>query len=41
MRDPDMTLDLDTLETSFDLIAPRGEELVDVFSRGCSKRRLR
>ena len=26
-----MTLDLDTLETSFDLIAPRGEELVDVF----------
>jgi hemoglobin-like flavoprotein len=26
-----MTLDLETLETSFDLIAPRGEELVDVF----------
>jgi hemoglobin-like flavoprotein len=26
-----MGLDLDTLETSFDLIAPRGEELVDVF----------
>ena len=26
-----MTLDLNTLETSFDLIAPRGEELVDVF----------
>ena len=26
-----MSLDLDTLETSFDLIAPRGEELVDVF----------
>lgn len=26
-----MALDLDTLETSFDLIAPRGEELVDVF----------
>ena len=26
-----MTLELDTLETSFDLIAPRGEELVDVF----------
>ena len=26
-----MTLDLDTLETSFDLIAPRGEELVDTF----------
>jgi methyl-accepting chemotaxis protein len=27
----DMKLDLNTLETSFDLIAPRGEELVDVF----------
>jgi len=26
-----MTLDLNTLETSFDLIAPRGEELVDIF----------
>ena len=26
-----MTLQLETLETSFDLIAPRGEELVDVF----------
>ena len=26
-----MTLDLDILETSFDLIAPRGDELVDVF----------
>ena len=26
-----MTLDLDALETSFDLIAPRGEELVDLF----------
>jgi hemoglobin-like flavoprotein len=26
-----MTLDLDSLETSFDLIAPRGDELVDVF----------
>jgi hemoglobin-like flavoprotein len=26
-----MELDLNTLETSFDLIAPRGEELVDVF----------
>jgi hemoglobin-like flavoprotein len=26
-----MTLDLETLEASFDLIAPRGEELVDVF----------
>ena len=26
-----MSLDLNTLETSFDLIAPRGEELVDVF----------
>lgn len=26
-----MTLDLENLEASFDLIAPRGEELVDVF----------
>jgi methyl-accepting chemotaxis protein len=26
-----MTLDLETLEASFDLTAPRGEELVDVF----------
>jgi len=26
-----MSLDLDALETSFDLIAPRGDELVDVF----------
>jgi len=26
-----MTLDIDTLETSFDLIAPRGDELVDIF----------
>ena len=26
-----VTLDLETLETSFDLIAPRGDELVDVF----------
>jgi methyl-accepting chemotaxis protein len=26
-----MALDLDTLETSFDLIAPHGDELVDVF----------
>src|SRR5262245_48888156 len=26
-----MSLDLNTLETSFDLIAPRGEELVDDF----------
>ena len=26
-----MTLDLETLETSFDLIAPRGEELVEIF----------
>ena len=28
-----MSLDLDALETSFDLIAPRGDELVDVFYR--------
>jgi hemoglobin-like flavoprotein len=26
-----MPLELDTLETSFDLLAPRGEELVDIF----------
>jgi methyl-accepting chemotaxis protein len=26
-----MALDLDALETSFDLVAPRGDELVDVF----------
>lgn len=26
-----MSLDIDTLETSFDLIAPRGDELVDIF----------
>ena len=26
-----MTLDLDALETSFDLVAPRGDELVDAF----------
>ena len=26
-----MTLDLDALETSFDLVAPRGDELVDTF----------
>jgi methyl-accepting chemotaxis protein len=26
-----MALDLDALETSFDLVAPRGEELVDTF----------
>jgi methyl-accepting chemotaxis protein len=26
-----MSLDLETLETSFDLIAPRGEGLVDIF----------
>jgi hemoglobin-like flavoprotein len=28
-----MPLDIDALETSFDLIAPRGDELVDVFYR--------
>ena len=28
-----MTLDIDRLETSFDLLAPRGEELVEVFYR--------
>ena len=26
-----MTLDLDALETSFDLVAPRGDELMDAF----------
>jgi hemoglobin-like flavoprotein len=26
-----MPLDLDALETSFDLVAPRGEELIDLF----------
>jgi len=26
-----MTLDLDALETSFDLVSPRGDELMDVF----------
>jgi nitric oxide dioxygenase len=26
-----MTLDLDALETSFDVVAPRGDELMDVF----------
>ena len=28
-----MTLDVDALETSFDLVAPRGEELVETFYR--------
>jgi hypothetical protein len=31
-----MTLDVDALESSFDLIAPRGEELVDEFYRRMS-----
>ena len=26
-----MSLDLDALETSFDIVAPRGDELMDVF----------
>lgn len=26
-----MTLDIEALETSFDLVAPRGDELVDTF----------
>ena len=26
-----MSLDLDALETSFDLVAPRGDELMDEF----------
>ena len=29
--DPKMSLDLEALETSFDLVAPRGDELMDVF----------
>ena len=29
-----MTLDLEALETSFDLIAPRGDELMDAFYAG-------
>ena len=29
-----MSLDLDALETSFDLVAPRGDELMDVFYSG-------
>jgi hemoglobin-like flavoprotein len=28
---PCMTLDLEALETSFDLVAPRGDELMDIF----------
>jgi hypothetical protein len=28
---PSMPLDLESLETSFDLVAPRGDELMDVF----------
>ena len=31
--EPGLTLDLDALETSFDLVAPRGDELMDVFYR--------
>ena len=29
--EPGLTLDLDALETSFDLVAPRGDELMDAF----------
>jgi len=29
--EPGLTLDLDALETSFDLVAPHGDELMDVF----------
>jgi len=29
--EPDMSLDLEALETSFDLLAPRGDELMDEF----------
>src|SRR5439155_13311823 len=29
--EPGLTLDLDALETSFDAVAPRGDELMDVF----------
>jgi hemoglobin-like flavoprotein len=31
--EPGLTLDLEALETSFDLVAPRGDELMDVFYR--------
>jgi hemoglobin-like flavoprotein len=31
--EPGLTLDLDALETSFDAVAPRGDELMDVFYR--------
>ena len=31
-----MNLDLDTIETTFDLVARRGEELMDVFYAGAS-----
>lgn len=31
--EPGLTLDLDALETSFDHVAPRGDELMDVFYR--------
>src|SRR5256885_6789465 len=30
-RRPEMSLDLEALETSFDLVAPRGDELMDEF----------
>jgi hemoglobin-like flavoprotein len=30
-QEPNMSLDLDALETSFDLVAPRGDELMDEF----------
>ena len=30
-RSPNVSLDLEALETSFDLVAPRGDELMDDF----------
>jgi hypothetical protein len=33
-----MSLDLDALEASFDLVAPRGDELMDTSTGGSSAR---
>jgi hypothetical protein len=38
-RGATMTLNLEALETSFDLVAPRGDELMDVFYARSSPRR--
>jgi hypothetical protein len=34
-------MDLEALETSFDLVAPRGDELMDEFTDDCSRPRPR